>query len=231
MKGMRSHLSQNTHSHFHTHTHTLKGLNDNGSGSATLLEMAIQMNALAGEAVNTVRFGWWGAEEEGLLGSRYYVASLSPQERERIAVYINHDMLASPNYIVGVQNASDAVNVLQGGVTVTKMYETFYTAHKVPFRLTPLRSGSDFVPFVQANISSCGLETGASQVKTSEERDEFGGLAKGTLSSSLSCFFVFFLISHFSPHILYCSTHFTFLFLKKHLIYSFLLTYMSTSNA
>jgi hypothetical protein len=116
----------------------LKGINDNGSGSATMLEMAVQMDKISGDIVNAVRFAWWGAEEEGLLGSRYYVATLTQDEKSQIAIYINHDMLAGPNYIIGVNNASDAVNVLPGGITVQNMYDTFLSSHGVPHRLTAM---------------------------------------------------------------------------------------------
>jgi hypothetical protein len=47
------------------------GINDNGSGSAVVLETAEQ---LAGTRPrNKLRFVWWGAEELGLVGSRHYV--------------------------------------------------------------------------------------------------------------------------------------------------------------
>ena len=74
------------------------GINDNGSGSAALLETAIQMAKV--KPTNTVRFAWWGAEESGLLGSEHYVAELSEDEADDIALYLNFDMVASPNYIV-----------------------------------------------------------------------------------------------------------------------------------
>ena len=51
------------------------GINDNGSGSATILEIAEQMTKV--KPRNQVRFIWFGAEESGLLGSEAYVASLS----------------------------------------------------------------------------------------------------------------------------------------------------------
>jgi Zn-dependent M28 family amino/carboxypeptidase len=54
------------------------GLNDNGSGSAALLEVALQMQKVTPR--NTVRFAWWGAEESGLIGSTFYVDSLSADE-------------------------------------------------------------------------------------------------------------------------------------------------------
>ena len=71
------------------------GINDNGSGSAALLETALMMANVKPE--NTLRFAWWAAEEIGLLGSADYVAGLSQAERDRIALYMNYDMVGSPN--------------------------------------------------------------------------------------------------------------------------------------
>ena len=70
------------------------GINDNGSGSAALLEVAIKMAKLT--TPNAVRFAWWGAEEAGLQGSTFYVNSLSAAERADIALYLNFDMNRLP---------------------------------------------------------------------------------------------------------------------------------------
>ncbi|MGH2477404.1 MAG: M28 family peptidase, partial [Candidatus Limnocylindrales bacterium] len=72
------------------------GINDNGSGSAAILETALNIAKL--EPENTLRFAWWGAEESGLIGSHAYVDGLSQAERDRIALYLNYDMVGSPNY-------------------------------------------------------------------------------------------------------------------------------------
>lgn len=74
------------------------GINDNGSGSGTVLEIALQFAKLT-TPVNPVRFAWWAAEEWGLLGSAHYVANLSDDEKQRIACNLNFDMLGSPNFI------------------------------------------------------------------------------------------------------------------------------------
>ena len=55
------------------------GIQDNGSGSAAILEVAEQMAKV--KPRNKVRFAWWGAEESGLVGSTYYVSNLSQEEK------------------------------------------------------------------------------------------------------------------------------------------------------
>ena len=82
------------------------GINDNGSGSAALLEIAIKMAKL--KTPNAVRFAWWGAEEAGLQGSNFYVNNLSEAELADIALYLNFDMIASPNYTFGVYDGDDS---------------------------------------------------------------------------------------------------------------------------
>ena len=82
------------------------GINDNGSGSAALLETALMMANFNPE--NTLRFAWWAAEEQGLVGSADYVAGLSQAERDRIALYMNYDMVGSPNYIFMVYDADES---------------------------------------------------------------------------------------------------------------------------
>jgi Zn-dependent M28 family amino/carboxypeptidase len=76
------------------------GINDNGSGSIGILEVAIQLAKFT--INNAVRFSWWAAEEEGLLGSAAYVASLSQEELDKIRLYLNFDMIASPNFKYGI---------------------------------------------------------------------------------------------------------------------------------
>ena len=71
------------------------GINDNGSGSAAILELAIRLSRYL--ITNTVRFGWWTGEEEGLLGSEHYVETLPAEEAMKIRLYLNFDMIASGN--------------------------------------------------------------------------------------------------------------------------------------
>ena len=74
------------------------GINDNGSGSAGILETALQISKLGIKPENQLRFAWWGAEESGLVGSTEYVAQLTRRREPKIALYLNFDMIGSPNF-------------------------------------------------------------------------------------------------------------------------------------
>src|ERR1700744_282775 len=77
-----------------------KGMNDNASGVAALLEVADRLTYYTTR--NVVKFCFWAAEELSLWGSYLHLHNLSPTERDRIMAYLNFDMLASPNYAYGV---------------------------------------------------------------------------------------------------------------------------------
>ena len=88
------------------------GIQDNGSGSAAILEVAEQMAKV--KPTNTLRFAWWGAEESGLVGSSDYVAGLSSEELDQIALYLNFDMIGSPNYVFFIYDGDDSDGVGAG---------------------------------------------------------------------------------------------------------------------
>ena len=75
------------------------GINDNGSGTAVILEVAIRLAKFTPYIRNKVQFMFFGAEEANLLGSEDYLASLSETELNRILLNLNFDMLGSPNFV------------------------------------------------------------------------------------------------------------------------------------
>jgi Zn-dependent M28 family amino/carboxypeptidase len=158
------------------------GINDNGSGSAALLETALLMANLNPE--NTLRFAWWAAEEQGLVGSADYVAGLSQAERDRIALYMNYDMVGSPNYIFMVYDsdestfpAPDGVTIPEGSIAIEDLYESYYTFVGEPYDDTEFSGRSDYEAFILAGIPSGGLFTGAEEIKTDEQEAIWGGTA------------------------------------------------------
>jgi Zn-dependent M28 family amino/carboxypeptidase len=154
------------------------GINDNGSGSAALLEVAQQLANLKPQ--NTLRFAWWGAEEAGLIGSTAYVDGLSQAEKDRIALYLNFDMVGSPNYIFMTQDADQSsfmapVAVPDGSVAIEDLFESFYTLEDEPYDDAAFDGRSDYQAFIVDDIPAGGLFTGAEVPKTAEQQAIWGG--------------------------------------------------------
>ncbi|MFC5745802.1 M28 family metallopeptidase [Actinomadura rugatobispora] len=156
------------------------GINDNGSGSAALLEVAVQLGQLPPR--NKLRFAWWGAEELGLLGSEHYVANLPAAEQAKIALYLNYDMVASPNFAYKIYDGddSDATGAPAGppgSDEIEKTFEKYFDTLKLGHVGTDFDGRSDYGPFIAVGIPSGGLFTGAEGVKTPQEAALFGGTA------------------------------------------------------
>jgi aminopeptidase Y len=156
------------------------GINDNGSGSAAILEVAEQMAKV--KPFNKVRFALWGAEEASLVGSTYYVDNLSQAEIDRITLYLNFDMVGSPNYGFFIYDGDDSDVVgagpgPAGSAQIEKTFERYFTGIGEPFRGTDFSGRSDYGPFIARNIPSGGLFTGAEGIKTPDEVALWGGTA------------------------------------------------------
>jgi len=156
------------------------GINDNGSGSAALLETAEQLAKV--KPRNKVRLAWWGAEESGLVGSNYYVANLTAEEKARIALYLNFDMVGSPNHVFFIYDGDDSDGVGAGpgpggSAQIEKTFERFFIERGVPFKGTDFSGRSDYQAFILNGIPAGGLFTGAEGIKTADEAATWGGTA------------------------------------------------------
>jgi aminopeptidase Y len=156
------------------------GIQDNGSGSAAILETALQMAKV--KPRNKVRFAWWGAEESGLVGSTHYVNNLSQQEQDAIALYLNFDMIGSPNHVFFIYDGDDSDGVgagpgPAGSAQIEELFEEYYSLVGEPFKGTDFSGRSDYGPFIAVGIPSGGLFTGAEGIKTADEASEWGGTA------------------------------------------------------
>ncbi len=158
------------------------GINDNGTGSAGLLEVATEMGG-SPSVKNAVRFGFWGAEELGLIGSTEYVQSLSFQQQLDIALYLNFDMIGSPNaaYFVYDGDDSDGVGAgagPYGSAQIEKTFTDFFADRlDVPTEGTDFSGRSDYGEFIAVGIPAGGLFTGAEGVKTADQAAKWGGTA------------------------------------------------------
>jgi Zn-dependent M28 family amino/carboxypeptidase len=161
------------------------GINDNGSGSATLLETAIRLKKFEKALDNKVRFAWWGAEELGLLGSTHYVNDLvanGPAALDDIATYLNYDMVGSPNYVVGVYDADESsapasAPVPAGSIETERAYRKYFRAIGQPVVDTAFSGRSDYQAFIVNGVAAGGLFSGGDGIKTAEEVKLFGGRA------------------------------------------------------
>ncbi|MBL3555205.1 MULTISPECIES: M28 family metallopeptidase [Marinobacter] len=154
------------------------GINDNGSGSAALLELALQMKRA--HPRNQVRFAWWGAEEAGLVGSTFYVNSLSQEEKDRIKVYLNYDMIGSPNFGNFIYDGDGSDFDLAGppGSAATEaLFEKYFDLREIAAEGTQISFRSDYAQFFEDGIAFGGLFTGAEELKTEEQAAKFGGEA------------------------------------------------------
>jgi Zn-dependent M28 family amino/carboxypeptidase len=162
------------------------GINDNGTGVATVLETALQMGP-SPDVANAVRFGFWAGEEEGLLGSNDYIRSLDVEALKDIALYLNFDMMASPNTCYFTSDANQSLppdpeleeNLLipEGSPGIERtLVETIESAGKTPQDL-PFDGRSDYDGFTRAGIPAGNFDTGADDVKTRAQEKLWGGTA------------------------------------------------------
>ncbi|MBT2400867.1 M28 family metallopeptidase [Streptomyces sp. ISL-100] len=158
------------------------GINDNGSGSAGILQVALELAKTHTKPKNKVKFAWWSAEEFSLLGSKAYVASLTEEQKKQIKLYLNFDMIASPNagYFVYDGDDSDRVGAgpgPEGSAQIEKGINDFLDARQIPHEGTDFTGRSDYGPFIEAGIPSGGTFTGAEGIKTAAQAGKFGGTA------------------------------------------------------
>lgn len=148
------------------------GINDDGSGTISLLEVAQQLTKY--KINNAVRFAWWAAEEEGLLGSNYYASHLSKLDNKKLRLFMDYDMMASPNYEYEVYDANNKDHP-NGSGNLRDLYIDWYTAHGLNYTLVPFDGRSDYVGFIEQGIPAGGIATGAEKLKDKEAKRKFGG--------------------------------------------------------
>jgi Zn-dependent M28 family amino/carboxypeptidase len=131
------------------------GINDNGSGSAAVLETARMMGKV--KPRNKLRFAVWGAEEASLVGSTYYVNHLTQTELEQITLYLNFDMVGSPNHVFFIYDGDNsdgdgAGPGPAGSAEIEKVFEGYFNQRGITFAGTDFSGRSDYGPFIAVNI-------------------------------------------------------------------------------
>ena len=156
------------------------GINDNGSGTALVLELALQAAAQDLPREHTLRFAFWGAEEAGLIGSFVYVDGLTDAEVSEHLANLNFDMVASPNggrfiYDGDGSEGLDGYPAPAGSDLIEGLFTGFFDTRDLAWRGTAFDGRSDYGPFIYAGIPAGGLFTGAEGIHTSGEADSWGG--------------------------------------------------------
>lgn len=160
------------------------GINDNGTGVAAVLETALQLGS-SPQVHNAVRVGFWGAEELGLIGSMKYVESLGVDQLKDIALYLNFDMLGSPNPAYFTYDGDQSLDpdkrgqpvVPEGSAGIERTLVAYLKSAGKTAQDTSFDGRSDYDGFTQAGIPSGGLFSGAEVKKTAEEAKLWGGAA------------------------------------------------------
>ncbi len=155
------------------------GINDNGSGTMTILEIARRLAAVGGAATSAsppwkVRVAFWTGEEIGLLGSAAYVRGLDAAAVAAIEAYLNFDMLGSPNGVRLIYDPS-ATSRPAEGATIAGLFSSAFDDAGLAWQLIGVGGNADHAPFDQAQIPTGGLFSGANEPKTAEQADLFGG--------------------------------------------------------
>jgi Zn-dependent M28 family amino/carboxypeptidase len=161
------------------------GINDNGSGVAAVLEAAAALGSEP-QVENAVRFAFWGAEENALDGSTKYVRGLDSGQLDDIALYLDFDMLGSPNagYFTYDGDQSGQPNpeipvrtVPAGSAGIERTLAGYLNLAGIRPADTPLSKVADYSAFLTAGIPIGGLTTGSSQRKTEVQARLWGGQA------------------------------------------------------
>jgi Zn-dependent M28 family amino/carboxypeptidase len=156
------------------------GINDNGSGTAAILETAIQIAKSGDEPTNRVRFAFWGGEEDGLVGSDFYASQLTKRQIKDHAVNLNFDMVASPNFARFVYDGDGSAfgtTGPNGSAQIEKVFLDYFASQGLETAPTEFDGRSDYFGFINAGIPAGGLFTGAEGIKTAEEAEIYGGTA------------------------------------------------------
>ena len=162
------------------------GINDNGSGTAGVLEIAEQYAKREFAPLNRVRFAWFGAEERGLLGSRFYVNSLATAGTlNEVMLNLNFDMIGSPNFARFVYDGDNSgfpvgpgsADGPNGSGLIEAVFVDYFRNRGLVSEPTPFSGRSDYGPFIERGIPAGGLFTGAEGIKTALQEQRYGGTA------------------------------------------------------
>lgn len=158
------------------------GVNDNGTGSAAVLAIALSVAKAQHRPPVHLRFAWWGAEEVGLRGSNHYVSTLSADEKKTVTGYVNVDMIGGPNGGYFLYDGDDSKHEGAGpGPEGSGRIEQALAAYYAKVNITPyevdFEGRSDYASFLRGGIPAGGLLTGTREIMPAALAQQWGGQA------------------------------------------------------
>jgi hypothetical protein len=158
-----------------------EGMLDNASGSTTILEIALKMAHT--RTLNRLRYIWFGGEELGLLGSRYYTHTLTPDDLHKIVFDIDVDVTATPNYAILVadpEHAHNANRFTEKVLRISKIgnrdfIDYFRSIGIKAFDSAIGNNGTDSNSFSLVGVPNTGIFTQQDCCKKQWEVDVWGG--------------------------------------------------------
>lgn len=168
------------------------GIDDNGSGASMLLEVAKQLKKNSVQLKNKIQFSWWGAEEPGQFGSRYWVnntRAFFPDTWSKIRASLNFDTIGSPNgapmvFNVRIKNSANETfpdSATAGSIAIQNLFTERLKARGKSYMEVAFEGGSDYSSFIRAGIPTGGLHTGADETLTVAQSKIYGGLANADM--------------------------------------------------
>jgi len=135
------------------------GINDDGSGSTLILEIKKALEKF--RVKNKVRMAWWGAEENGLLGSKYYTQNLKASEANNILTYLNFDMVSRGYFgVFDGDGSSFNLTGAPGSAAIENLFVDHYTSNGINVTAARFTGGSDYQSFMNIGKPVGGLHTG-----------------------------------------------------------------------
>jgi aminopeptidase S len=125
------------------------GIDDNASGTSAVLETALAVARAGAKPTKRLRFGWWGAEEAGMVGSRNYVSTLSAADRSKIDAYLNFDMVGAKN--------SRTWGIYTDSTTLGATFGEYFSSKGVPTKRINPAGRSDHASFKNAGVEVSGI--------------------------------------------------------------------------
>ena len=161
------------------------GINDDGSGTATQLELAQEMAELDLNLRNQVRFIWFSGEEQGLFGSTFNADGLTKAERGNVIAMLDFDMLASPNYALLIYDGDGSefgIAGPNGSGNIEKVFQDFFDSRGLYTERIPFDGRSDYDEYTAVGIPAGGIFTGAEVHKNPAQQTEWGGVVADGLA-------------------------------------------------